>query len=78
MKFSAYLLYDSDLEYETDEDEEAVNGVQGIVVSDKKKERYYLVGTCYIKLWELDCNYTQTICPRFTIGLWFCTKQCAL
>ena len=27
IKFSAYLLYDSDLEYVTDEDEEAVNGV---------------------------------------------------
>ena len=34
-----------------DEEEEAVNGIQDILVSYVKKERHSLVDTCYITLW---------------------------
>ena len=47
MKRRAYILENSDLEVEMDEEEYAVNEVYNIVVRDIKKEIHSILVTCY-------------------------------
>ena len=51
MKRRAYILENSDLEVEMDEEEYAVNEVYNIVVRDIKKEIHSILVTCYTTPW---------------------------